>query len=210
MVMAGDCHNRGVEWSGKGVVNPYLEEGGLAHLEDFPRFAAYLNEHADALRRRHTAQRQPNRWYKTIDRIYPSLTTRPKLLIPDIKGDATIALDEGNYYPHHNLYVVTSDVWDLRVLKTVLRSSVALMFVAAYCVRMAGGFLRFQAQYLRRIRVPEWSSLSNSQRRTLAAAADEPEQEAIDALVLPLYGLTSSVTDRIQEYAAEARVTGSI
>ncbi|PIX60254.1 MAG: hypothetical protein COZ47_08240 [Lysobacterales bacterium CG_4_10_14_3_um_filter_64_11] len=79
-----------------------------------------------------------------------------KLLIPDIKGEPMVVLDPGRYYPHHNLYYITSDVWDLRALQTVLRSSITVMTVAAYCTRMAGGFLRFQAQYLRRIRLPQW------------------------------------------------------
>ena len=149
LAMAADCVDGVVSWGGKGVVNPYLVSGQLAPLEDFPLFARYMEQNGDALKQRHTARKQPNKWYKTIDRIYPELTGQPKLLIPDIKGDATVAYDGGDCYPHHNLYVVTSDVWDLRALQAVLRSSIALMFVAAYSVRMSGGFLRFQAQYLR-------------------------------------------------------------
>ena len=44
----------------------------------------------------------------------------PMILIPDIKADnQTIALKEGKYYPHHNLYFVTSGYWDLRVLQAM-------------------------------------------------------------------------------------------
>jgi hypothetical protein len=32
---------------------------------------------------------------------------------------------------------------------------------------MAGGFLRFQAQYLRRIRIPRWEAVSAAQRAAL-------------------------------------------
>src|SRR6218665_2641089 len=40
------------------------------------------------------------KWHKTIDRITPSLTTQPKLLIPDIKGnDDSFTYDPGTLYP---------------------------------------------------------------------------------------------------------------
>ena len=205
LAMAGDCADGEVTWSGKGVVNPYLESGELAPLADYPRFAQYLKQHAPALRKRHTAQRQPSKWYRTIDRIYPQLTERPKLLIPDIKGQATVALDDGSYYPHHNLYVVTSDTWDLRALQAILRSSVALMFVAAYSVRMSGGFLRFQAQYLRRIRCPQWAALDKTARRSLIEVG-RADQDSVDAVVLPLYGLSAKQVKAVAAYAEAARV----
>ena len=71
-------------------------------------------------------------------------------------------LDRGETYPHHNLYYLTSKVWDLEVLGGLLLSRVAQLFIQAYCVRMRGGTLRFQAQYLRRIRVPDPASMSGT------------------------------------------------
>jgi hypothetical protein len=209
LAMAADCTLGPVAWSGKGVVNPYLESGQLAPLADFPQFAAYMNEHAETLKKRHTARRQPQKWYRTIDRVYPALAREPKLLIPDIKGEATVAYDDGTLYPHHNLYVITSDKWDLRALQAVLRSSVSLAFVAAYCVRMSGGFLRFQAQYLRRIRVPSWSSLSDASKGELVAVAAHPDVAVVDSVVLPLYGLKDEAREAICEFADDARVSGS-
>jgi hypothetical protein len=64
-------------------------------------------------------------------------------------------LEMGGHYPHHNLYYVISDTWDLEVLGGILLSRIAQAFIEAYCVRMRGGTLRFQAQYLKRIRVPK-------------------------------------------------------
>lgn len=192
-----------VRWGGKGVVNPWEPDGSLAPLDDYPRFAVYLEAHRPAVAGRHCARDLPDGWYRTIDRIYPDLTGTPKLLIPDIKGEATVAYDPGGFYPHHNLYWVTSTTWDLRALATVLRSSVALLFVSSYSVRMAGGFLRFQAQYLRRIRIPAWSSLSPEVRGALIAArpGDRP---AIDDAVFAAYGMgpgQQQVATRIAEAA---------
>jgi len=189
LVMAPDLVDGRIQWGGQGVLNPFLEDGTLAPLECFPRFAAFLQEHREAISGRYVARKNPNRWYRTIDRIDSSLRTRPKLLIPDIKGTATVVHDCGEFYPHHNLYYVVSDTWNLRALQTVLRSSVSVMFVAAYCVRMAGGFLRFQAQYLRRIRIPQWENVSAEMREELIAASEAREQRALDEPVFRLFGL---------------------
>ena len=132
MVMAPDLRSGSIEWSGKGLLNPFEPDGSLALLENYPRFATFLKEHEAVIKKRHVAKKNPKRWYMTIDRVYPELMTKPKLLIPDIKGAANVVYDAGHYYPHHNLYYVVSDTWDLRTLQTVLRSSVAEFFVALY------------------------------------------------------------------------------
>ncbi len=189
IVLASDLRSGRLEWSGNGVLNPYEPDGSPARLASYPRFAAYLQTHEAAIRRRHTARQNPHHWYKTIDRIYPDLTSTPKLLIPDIKGAANVVYDEGAYYPHHNLYYVTSDAWDLRALQAVLRSAVAEFFVAMYCVKMRGGYLRFQAQYLRRIRLPLWERVPEETRKRLRRAA-EAERAVCDQAAFDLYDLT--------------------
>jgi hypothetical protein len=100
-----------------------------------------------------------------------------------------VAFDPGEYYPHHNLYYLTSAIWDLRALQAVLRSNLANAFVATYSLRMRGDCLRFQAQYLRRIRIPQWSDVSEALREALKSAAVSNDQEAIDQTVRELYGL---------------------
>src|SRR5205085_613756 len=87
-----------------------------------------------------------------------------------IKAASHPVLDDGRYYPHHNLYFVTSDVWDMEVLGGLLLSDVANLFVGAYCVKMRGGCYRFQGQYLCRIRVPAASSLPRPARLEPARA----------------------------------------
>ena len=43
------------------------------------------------------------------------LEHEPKLLLPDLKKNRLIAMDDGMYYPHHNLYHITGgSVTDLR------------------------------------------------------------------------------------------------
>jgi len=193
LVMADDMRSGRIVWSGKGVLNPFERDGGVAELDKYPRFARYIHEHEGILKARNVAGRSGDKWYRTIDRIWHDLTKTPKLLIPDIKGDANVVFDKGEFYPHHNLYWVTSDTWDLKALQAVLRSNIARMFVASYCVKMAHGFLRFQAQYIRRIRLPQWDQVTSSQRLELKAAAASLEQAAIDRAAAAVYGLNHKV-----------------
>jgi Eco57I restriction-modification methylase/TaqI-like C-terminal specificity domain len=192
LVMTRDIQNGTVEWRGFGVVNPFAEGGGLVHLDQYPRLKRYLEARKDVIAGRHCAQKTPANWYRTIDRITPSLTTRPKLLVPDIKGQAHIVYEEGRYYPHHNLYYITADEWDLRALQAVLLSAVASLFVATYSTRMRGGFLRFQAQYLRRIRIPRWSDVPPQVRRELVSAATRGDLAACNRAAFVLYGLSDA------------------
>jgi adenine-specific DNA-methyltransferase len=186
LALPRDIASGRVEWSGRYLANPW-DAGGLVALQDWPRLARYFEQHRDALARRHTAKRGP--WHKTIDRVIEGLADRPKLYLPDFKDVIFPVLDEGSTYPHHNLYWVTSDAWDLRVLGGLLMSDVANLFVEAYSVRMRGGYLRFQAQYLRRIRLPRLADVDGAAARALAAAFDARDRAAATAAALPLYGL---------------------
>lgn len=190
LAMTRDIQNGTVEWRGLGVINPAADEGGLVDLDHYPRLKRYLEARKDILSQRHCAQKSPSHWYRTIDRITPSLTRTPKLLIPDIKGEAHIVYEEGRLYPHHNLYFITAEQWDLRALQAVLLSHIARLFVATYSTRMRGGFLRFQAQYLRRIRIPQWTDVPTTLRSKLADAAIARDLEACNTHVVELYGLT--------------------
>jgi hypothetical protein len=188
LLMARDLASGSVAWSGTYLINPW-DEDGLVNLDDWPRLHNYLEAHGDRLKARHTAVKAPARWHKTIDRVTPGLRATPKLLLPEMKASAHPVLDEGAYYPHHNLYHLTSSAWDLEVLGGLMLSDVANLFVGSYCVKMRGGCYRFQAQYLRRIRVPRLDQVDARSRRALARAFRQRDVEAATAVALPLYGL---------------------
>jgi len=190
LVMTRDILEGHVAWRGRGIVNPFGNDGKLVALEDYPRLKTYLESRKKQIAGRHVAAKNPASWYRTIDRIYPELTWRPKLLIPDIKGDASIVYEGGQLYPHHNLYFVTSDAWDVHALQAVMRSGIARLFVALYCTRMRGGYLRFQAQYLRKIRVPHWRDVSPGLREKLARVSQTDDRHLLNEVVSELYGLS--------------------
>jgi hypothetical protein len=111
---------------------------------------------------RHCAQKAPANWYRTIDRITPALADEaPKLLIPDIKGEAHVFSKGGSCIP-----ITTSTMSYLEGLGLASLASCACsqpltrLFVSTYSTKMRGGFLSFQAQYLRRIRIPRWAEVS--------------------------------------------------
>lgn len=192
LAMTRDILSGSLVWRGFGVVNPFADAGGLVSLDEYPRLKRFLEARKPEIAGRHVAKKTPANWYRTIDRIYPALVGKPKLLIPDIKGDAQIVYDPGTCYPHHNLYHVTSDDWDLRALQAVLVSGIAHLFVAAYSTKMRGGYLRFQAQYLRRIRLPLWKDVSPALRKALKDAAERGDQEACNTAAAELYGLSAA------------------
>lgn len=190
LAMTRDIVTGSINWRGFGVVNPFEDTGGLVDLARYPRLKAHLEKNREAIAGRHVAQKSPANWYRTIDRITPSLAAKPKLLIPDIKGQANIVFEPGNLYPHHNLYFITSDDWDLQALQAVLLSGIARLFIAVYSTKMRGGYLRFQAQYLRRIRVPHWRDVPDELRQDLIRAAREKDMTACNRAVFALYGLS--------------------
>ena len=133
--------------------------------------------------------RTPEGWYKTIDRVTHPLTERPKLYIADIKNRLDPVLDHGETYPHHNLYFIQSDDWDLEILGGLLMSTIGQFFVESYGVRMRGGYLRFQAQYLRRIRVPDPKHISEIQAAKLKEAFHNRDRGCATRVAMQVYGI---------------------
>ena len=188
LALAEDLRGGTMNWSGHYLVNPWNSDG-LVALDQYPRLLAYFEEHAVALKKRHTATKNLRAWYRTIDRVTHTLTSTPKLYIADIKNLLDPVLDPGETYPHHNLYFIQSDEWDLEVLGGLLMSSVGQFFVESYGVRMRGGYLRFQAQYLRRIRVPNPKALSVNQSEALIEAFRMRDRQRATQVALEVYGI---------------------
>ncbi len=189
MAMARDTVTGTLRWSGHYLVNPWRADGSLVDLTGHPELHAYFEGNEGTLKGRHVAKKTPSRWYRTIDKVDQALVTKPKLLIPDIKNVAHPVYDRGHYYPHHNLYHVTSEAWDLKVLGGLLLSAVGQFFIECYAVRMSGGYLRFQAQYLRRIRVPLPDGLDAHLSLQLSEAFERRDTESATQAALRAYGI---------------------
>ena len=114
----------------------------------------------------------------------------PSYTTADIRNVLNPVLDAGETYPHHNLYFIQSYIWDLEVLGGLLISAIGQFFVESYGVRMRGGYLRFQAQYLRRIRLPDPKMLSDAQRKELVNAFRERDRDGATEIALKIYGIS--------------------
>ncbi len=188
LAMAKDIGSGTMQWSGHYLVDPWNSDG-LVSLDRYPRLQAYFEKHGAALKKRHTAIKSAHAWYKTIDRVTHALTEKPKLYIADIKNILDPVLDTGETYPHHNLYFIQSDVWNLEALGGLMISAIGQFFIASYGVRMRGGYFRFQAQYLRRIRVPDPKTLPSAQANDLVKAFRNRDRSLATATALKIYGI---------------------
>ena len=184
-----DLQNGRTHQPEKCVINTSEPSGKTINLDDYPRLKKYFEANLDHLKRRHVAVKDPERWFKTIDRLHDVLVTEQKLIIPDIAGSTEVFLEEGKSYPHHNLYFITSTNWNLEVLGGLLSSRVALFFIWSYAVKMRGGYLRFQAQYLRKIRVPQPKQIPPILQRKIAKAFRARDFIKLDDLSITAYGL---------------------
>lgn len=143
------------------LLNPYDENGRLIDLDSYPLAKDYLSRFREKLQGRYIATKGGKGWYSTIDRIDPALVGRPKILIPDISGRTDFFIDEGNFYPLHNLYYIThSDIGRLRILASMLMSDFAKAQVAGIANQMNGGYLRWQSQTLRKLLLPDCNSIA--------------------------------------------------
>jgi len=188
LAMAKDIVDGTMQWSGHYLVDPWNGDG-LVKLDRYPLLRGYFEKNGPALKRRHTAKNNTHGWYKTIDRVTHALTEMPKLYIADIKNVLDPVLDNGETYPHHNLYFIQSSEWDLEVLGGLLISAVGQFFVESYGVRMRGGYLRFQAQYLRRIRVPDPREISEGHAKQLVMAFRNRDRHLATKIALTVYGI---------------------
>jgi len=94
-VMARDLVDGGIRWTGKGVVIPFCDERGVVDLGENPKLSNYLYRHYAAVSGRYVATKSRDTWFRTIDCIYPELVSKPKLLVPEIEGEATFVFDKG-------------------------------------------------------------------------------------------------------------------
>ena len=186
LVASEDIHNGCISWDERYLLNPYDDDDDtqMRDLARYPLAAAYFDSHAPKLKARYCARKHPHDWYRTLDRVKYALLRSPKILIPDIQLGGNVALDEsGSYYPHHNVYWITSAKWNLKALCALLRSSFVTSQIRNISVQMRGGSIRYQAQNLRNVHIPAWSSLCESDVEKLVNAYESNDVEHLDAVV---------------------------
>lgn len=180
-INAKDLSGDKMVWSGRYFLNPYDKNGQLIHLDRYPKAKAYLEEHKEKLSSRHKAQKNPSRWYGTIDAVSPTLKSQPKILLPDISGNTYVFVDEGSYYPQHNIYYITGrKTRELRILAAILMSDFVRQQLDNLTNHMNGGYARWQSQYLRKLHVPTVAAIPTEMADKLLKCYDEHNLSGIN------------------------------
>lgn len=170
-INARDLTGNKKNWHGEYLLNPYNKEGELIDLSRFPKAKNYLERNKEILSNRHVAKKNPLKWYRTIDKVKLDLQKTPKILIPDISGNSLLFIDEGNFYPLHNIYYVTGeDIHLLKVLCAILMSDFVNQQIQDISNCMNGGYPRWQSQHLRKLRIPYIKGISPEQASLLEDA----------------------------------------
>ncbi len=184
IITSKDVRNNQLKWNGNFLFNPFDGNGKIIDLSLFPKAKSYLETHKEKLQRRHISQKNPQNWYRTIDRVYKDLLSRPKILLPDISANNLILIDSGHFYPHHNLYYITGeDMEGLKVLSAVLMSDFIISQLSQLANSMNGGYLRWQSQYIRKLKVPDIYAIDSSDAKMLASLYDAHNLSGINTLV---------------------------
>ena len=172
-----------IDWDNSYVLNPF-EKNDICDLDKFPHFKEYLSTHKDILLKRHIARKNPKYWYKTIDKIKSDLQNKYKLLLPDLSGSKFLFIDEGKFYPHHNVcYITHENLNELKILACVLMSDFIKDQLSQIGIRMNGGLPRFQSQTLKKLRIPNLKELSVSDRKTLTDSYNNRNFKEINRVV---------------------------
>ena len=190
VVTANELKNGKITWKNRYLINTY-DGNGVVNLEDYPKLSNYLMSHKQELCKRHVAKKDNAKWYKTIDRVYDERAKMEKLLIPDISSEPIVLYDDGKFHPNNSIYYICSEKWDLHALRVVLLSNVTKIFISIYSTKIAKGYLRFQAQYLRKLRLPSWDSLDeNLKWRLIEAGKGTDNNGKFSMLACEVYRLT--------------------
>ncbi|MBK8459027.1 MAG: N-6 DNA methylase [Micropruina sp.] len=190
MVTANAIRSGVFQFTGEHLISPWKSDG-VVSLTDYPKLGRYYVASGEQLRGRSVAKRSGARWYRTIDRVNFALLEREMLVMQDMKAEAHPVRVPAGFVPHHNLYWIISDKWDLDALGGLLLSKVVEKQVESYCVKMRGGTLRFQAQVLRKVRVPQPSDISLDVTAALADAFRRRDRDAATRAALRAFNLDS-------------------
>lgn len=194
IVNARDLTGNKFAWKGAYLLNPYDQYGNLVDLNKYPNAKNYLESHKKTLEQRHIVKKG-REWYSLIDKVKNHVKSQPKILLPDISGNSYIFVDDGNFYPAHNIYYVTGkNKTELDVLAAVLMSDFVKAQIASVSNKMNGGIPRWQSQSIKKLRIPLISKISSYDRHRLLNAYHKCSMQEINECVNRI------VSSQVEEY----------
>ncbi len=149
--------------SGKVVIIPYRVEHGQARFvgeaemrTQFPATLDYLARNRTFLEDRERGRMRGPSWYAYIYPKNIEVMRTPKILIPDIAGHASFALDESGEYAFTSGYGITlkSQVAESpEYILGLLNSRVLDFYLKSISTTLRGGFFRYFTQFVERLPV---------------------------------------------------------
>ncbi len=211
LIVSRDINDGVVEWSGNYLLNPYAENGEVIDLDAYPRAKKYFEQHKEQLSARHVGKKSPDKWYKTIDKVKADLTAKPKLILPDMKKNSIFVIEEGKFYPHHNLYYITNDMEEnLAILGAILNTDFVMSQMEHISNKMNGGYVRWQAQNLRKIKIPRLEKLSEAQRSALLKSYHERDPKLAEQAINSYTSKTGAETTDFLAPNSQSKIRTSL
>ena len=183
-INAQNLRGNRMAWDGRYLLNPYAKNGQLIALDKYPLAKTYLESYRERLSNRHKAKKNPAKWYGTLDSLTPSLQHEPKILLPDISGNNYVFVDEGRYYPQHNIYYISGKpLRELKMLAAILMSDIVRNQLDKLTNHMNGGYARWQSQYLKKLRIPNVANIPSSLADSLLSCYNDGDIDGINFYV---------------------------
>ena len=203
LIIIESSANRTHPWSGQSD-----NEAEETFADTYPAIHAHLQTFRDRLIERYD---QGKYFWELRACAYWGEFEKPKIVYPDIAQSAEFAFDDGGYFLGNTLYLLpTKEMWILGLLN----SKAVFWFYTKTSTQIRGGFVRFIAQYVSQIPVPNIDPsqkilLKNLVNEILAAKHTDPDSDVagleneINRVVYSLYNLTLeeiAIVEGVVEY----------
>ena len=201
LIIIESFENRTHPWSGQSA-----DKAEEIFADTYPAIHAHLQTFRDRLIERYD---QGKYFWELRACAYWEAFREPKIVYPDIAQSAEFAFDDSGYFLGNTLYLLpTEEMW----LLGLLNSKAVFWFYTQTSTQIRGGFVRFIAQYVSQIPVPnvdpsQKALLENLANEILAAKHTAPDvditalENEIDRVVYSLYNLTCEEIEIVEGVA---------
>ena len=122
-------------------------------LAEHPRLKRHLARYRRELEARYIVRSAGRPWYRTIERLNPGRWRHPKLLVPDIGKNPTVALDCSGLIPSHGVYAIFPPADQIEETHALLRDGGLARALSGIAPTLKNGYVRCYKHFLNAIRI---------------------------------------------------------
>ena len=152
-VSSSEVRGGTVQWRGRYVISVFGETGELVDLAEYPKLKRHLMRYRRELESRYIVRHGGRPWYRTIERLNPDRWRRPKLLVPDIVKNPTVALDHSGFIPSHGVYAIFPPADQIEAIYALLREGGLASALSGIAPTLNNGYVRCYKHFLNAIRI---------------------------------------------------------